>query len=150
MSRRFVEEPTQRTGGQASRPEGNEAATQRLFTQRGVTIIAPSVVEKIATRAAGETPGVGGIENSRLRRLMPLSGGEREPQAEAQVERERTAVDLTISVRYPEPVRQVAERVRQGVANRVRDLTGLAVTRVNVTVPELVVGDRRERQRRVE
>ena len=47
-------------------------------------------------------------------------------------------VALTMSVRYPVPVRTVATSVREHVASRVGELTGLEVVEVDITVPALV------------
>ena len=123
---------------------------QRLSTDRGVTTISPNVVEKIATRAAQEDPSVIGVEQSGIRQLIPIGGGQPEPRAEAEVQREQATVELTIRVSYPEPVRQVAERVRRRVADRVEELTGLSVAQVNITIPELIIGGGGGRQRRLE
>jgi len=112
-----------------------------LITERGHTIITPRVVEKIAGRAASEVDGVGGVQSSGLGRFADLfSGGDkREAEAHAEVDRASTAVDLVVSVRYPEPVGAVANRVRQHVVERIHELTGLRVGEVNITIPELVV-----------
>ena len=44
-----------------SAPVTTELPTSRLVTSRGETIIGATVVEKIATRAASEVDGVGGV-----------------------------------------------------------------------------------------
>ena len=112
-----------------------------LITDRGHTIITPRVVEKIAGRAASEVDGVGGVQSSGLGRFADLFTGsdKREAQAHAEVDRASTAVDIVVSVRYPEPVGAVANRVRQHVIKRLHELTGLRVGEVNITIPELVV-----------
>jgi len=112
-----------------------------LITDRGHTIITPRVVEKIAGRAASEVDGVGGVQSSALGRFADLFTGsdKREAQAHAEVDRASTAVDIVVSVRYPEPVGAVANRVRQHVIKRLHELTGLQVGEVNITIPELVV-----------
>ncbi len=128
-------------------PEPSAEATEdvpssdMLITERGHTIITPQVVEKIAGRAASEVDGVGGVQSSGLGRFADLFSGaeKRETQAHAEVDRASTVVDLVVSVRYPEPVGAVANRVRQHVIERLHELTGLRVGEVNVTIPELVV-----------
>lgn len=132
------------TGAIASSRAATEDPTPSsdlLITERGHTIITPRVVEKIAGRAASEVDGVGGVQSSGLGRFTDLfSGGDkRETQAHAEVDQASTAVDLVVSVRYPEPVGAVANRVRQHVIERLQELTGLRVGEVNVTIPELVV-----------
>lgn len=121
----------------------------RLRTPRGETTIAPNVVEKIATKAACEVDGVGGVVETGLGRLFPWVSGDTGTQASADVDVDTVALDLTFSVRYPDPVAAVARNVRQHVIDRLRALTGLSVTEVNITVAELVV-DRRQHRPRVQ
>ncbi|GEM_PF-794082 len=112
-----------------------------FITERGHTILSDRVVEKIAGKAASEVDGVGGVEGSGLSRLAGLFSSDddaRRAHAEADVDRASTSVDLTVSIRYPEPVGATADRVRDHVRARLQELTGLEVTEVNVTVPELV------------
>ncbi len=111
-----------------------------LVTSRGETIIAPTVVEKIATRAASEVDGVGGVLQTGLSRLLPWSVGDAAPaRASAEVGGENVTVDLTVNVLYPQPVGQVTNRVRAHVAQRLAELCGLRATEVNIAVPAFVV-----------
>ena len=110
-----------------------------LITGRGETIIAPMVVEKIATRAASEVDGVGGVLQTGLSRLLPWSLGDASPaRASAEVGAETVTVDLTVNVLYPEPVAVVTNGVRAHVTRRLAELCGLQATEVNITVPALV------------
>jgi uncharacterized alkaline shock family protein YloU len=102
--------------------------------ERGTTSIAPSVIEKIAGRAASEVRGVETAEPSALRRLLPFVDA---GAADAEVGHERAAVDVAISVRYPEPVWAKAAAVRERVVERVEELTGLRAMRVNVSVTQI-------------
>jgi uncharacterized alkaline shock family protein YloU len=99
--------------------------------ERGTTSIAPTVIQKIAGRAASEVRGVEAAEPSALRRFIPFVGA---GAADAEVGHERAAVDLAISVRYPEPIWAKAAAVRERVVERVQELTGLRAIRVNVSV----------------
>ena len=47
-------------------------------------------------------------------------------------------LDLQISVRWPASVPDTAAQVRQHVAARITELTGLHVTEVQITVTDLV------------
>ncbi|MDQ3569054.1 MAG: Asp23/Gls24 family envelope stress response protein [Actinomycetota bacterium] len=125
------------------------ATTEGLLTPRGETLIAPAVVEKIASKAATEVDGVGGVVQTGLGRLLPWVSGDGPAQAAADVHRDTVAVDLTVNVVYPEPVTKVTGNVRDHVAQRLAALTGLTTTEVNITVDELVV-ERRRTRRRVE
>lgn len=114
---------------------------------RGTTEISPAVVEKIAGRAAREVEGVslvtaGGI----AARIASLVGNEGRPSATADVGRTTSAIDLTVSIRYPQPILETAERVRSHVKQRVLELTGLEVQEVDITVSQLdAVGPPRRR-----
>ena len=119
-----------------------------LITSRGETIIAPTVVEKIATRAAAEVDGVGGVVETGLSRLLPWTvGGASPAQASAEVGAETVSVDLTVNVLYPEPVAAVTNEVRAQVVRRLAELCGLRATEVNIAVPALVTPPRRPRRR---
>lgn len=50
-------------------------------------------------------------------------------------------IEMFIAVTWPSPVTAVAETVRGTVAETVRELTGLRVTRVNVVVGPVVTGE---------
>ncbi|MFN2505134.1 MAG: Asp23/Gls24 family envelope stress response protein [Acidimicrobiales bacterium] len=112
-----------------------------LVTSRGETIIAPTVVEKIATRAASEVDGVGEVVETGLGRLLPWRIGDRS-SASAEVGTETVTVDLNVNVVYPQPVATVTNRVRAQVTRRLSELCGLAATEVNIVVPALVVPPR--------
>ena len=121
-----------------------------LITGRGETIIGPTVVEKIAARAASEVDGVGGVLQTGLSRLLPWSvGGGSPARASAEVGAETVTVDLTVNVVYPEPVAVVTNGVRDHVTRRLAELCGLRATEINIAVPALVA-PRRGARRRVE
>lgn len=117
-------------------------------TGLGRITVADGVVAKLASRAALEVDGVGASAPRVLGRELSGAGlgrlGVRSstlgalPASGAQVDGGLAFVDLTISVRYPAPVRQVAARVRERVRSRVEELTGLQVLEVDVKVPALV------------
>ena len=119
-----------------------------LVTSRGETIIGPTVVEKIATRAASEVDGVGGVLQTGLSRLLPWSVGDGSPaRASAEVGAETVTVDLTVNVVYPQPVAVVTNGVRDHVTRRLAELCGLRATEVNIAVPALVAPPRGARRR---
>ncbi len=118
-----------------------------LVTGRGETIIAPAVVEKIATRAASEVGGVGGVVQTGLSRLLPWTVGDAPAYASAEVGAETVTVDLTVNVVYPESVATVTNGVRAQVARRLAELCGLRATEINIAVPALVLPPRGTRRR---
>ncbi len=128
------------TGAPAGPPQAG------LITSRGETIISPTVVEKIANRAASEVDGVGGVVQTGLSRLLPWTVGS-ESHASAEVGTETVTVDLTVNVVYPEPVAMVTNGVRAQVTRRLAELCGLRATEVNIAVPALVVPPRGARRR---
>ena len=117
-------------------------------TELGRIDIAPGVVAKVAARAAAEVDDVGAAAPRVLGRDVSGAGLDRLgvrtdeigalPGSTAQVDGSLAFVALTMSVRYPVPVRQVAASVRAHVASRVGELTGLEVVEVDITVPALV------------
>ena len=130
-------------------PAEDTARIVGLLTPRGETTIAPLVVEKIASRAATEVDGVSDVVRAGLGRLLPWVSSDSSAQVAADVHEDTVTVDLTVNVRYPEPVRRVVANVRDRVAERLAALTGLTATEVNIVVDELVV-ERRDGRRRVE
>ncbi len=119
-----------------------------LVTSRGETIIAPAVVEKIATKAASEVDGVGGVLQTGLSRLLPWTvGGDSPARASAEVGGDTVTVDLTVNVVYPEPVATVTNAIRSQVTRRLSELCGLRATEVNIAVPALVTPPRGARRR---
>jgi uncharacterized alkaline shock family protein YloU len=131
-----------------SAPLTAELPTSPLVTSRGETIIGPAVVEKIATRAASEVDGVGGVVQTGLSRLLPWSIGDDGPaRAAAEVGTDTVTVDLTVNVLYPQPVATVTNEVRSQVIRRLSELCGLRATEVNIAVPALVTPPRGARRR---
>lgn len=141
---------------EAERPVEDPSSVDRLAasglrTDRGITTIAPAVVEKIAGRAATEIDGVGVVAPAGLRKLFSSTPDpDTPPEADARVGMERASVALTISVTYPAPVRATSTQVRAAVAQRVEQYTGLHVSWVDVTVAQLPTSDPWKSARRVE
>jgi len=99
---------------------------------RGRTEIPARVVEKIAVRAAAEQPAV-----------RPLGGrgpfGGAEPaRAHARLSGDTAVIRLAVALAYPVPLRSTAAELRARVAERVEELTGMSVPRVDIDVSELV------------
>jgi uncharacterized alkaline shock family protein YloU len=128
-----------------SRPQSVDAGGHPGGSERGTTTIAPVVFERLAACAAAEVAGVEGEVRTGIGRFLPWTSG---PSADASVEvaDDGVVLDLAFNVAYPEPVRQVAEQVRQHVATRGRSLTGRAVREVNITVLALVAPVRHRRR----
>lgn len=130
-------------------PPGSQPGEQGVGpTDLGTISVADAVVAKLASRAALEVDDVGAAAPRVLGKQ--LSGGPLDklgvrssqigalPASSAQVDGHLAFVDLTISVRYPASVRQVAAAVRDTVSSRVGQLTGLQIVEVDIKVPALV------------
>jgi uncharacterized alkaline shock family protein YloU len=117
--------------------EQGAPAAAALVSGRGETTIAPSVVATIAERAAREVDGVEVVSTGGLRGLIETLRPDRASGTRADVASQQTAVELTLAVSWPRPVRQVTDEVRRHVKARVHELTGYAVTDVDIVVDAL-------------
>jgi uncharacterized alkaline shock family protein YloU len=102
---------------------------------RGSLTIADRVVEKIAAVAAGEVDRASGIPRRLLGTTFGRPTSTTRPRASAKVDVTTVSLKVSVSVEYPAPVRDVAAEVRERVARRVYELTGLKVTEIDITVP---------------
>lgn len=124
---------------QADRPGRNELGTIR---------IADEVVIKIAARAAAENPDAGAAAARMLGRAVPGASrlpGVRDtdlqglPKTSVIVDGSKAYVTLELSVRWPASIPDVTGRVRRHVRDRVRELAGLDVDEVHITVADLAL-----------
>ncbi len=114
----------------------------------GAIHIADKVVGKLAACAAVELDGVGAAAPRLLGKSLDAVrpdrlGGRRTtldgvPKVGATVDGDTAFLELVVSVRWPLPVAQTCEQVRQHVTSRVEQLTGLNVGEVDVSVDALV------------
>lgn len=106
----------------------------------------PRVVAALARQAASEVPETGGVSSALLGRI---GVGSADPdgtgRSSAEIDGHLAFVSLTLSVRYPEPVRRVAAAVREHVRERVGAMTGLTVVEVDIRVPALTSASPRRR-----
>lgn len=124
----------------ARRTQEQEVVTSE--TSKGRTTIAESVVAKIAALAAKEVEGVdslGGMLSGALSGVVGRIRGDEHRTAGVGVEvgERQAAVDLSMTVRYPYPIHETAEAVRENVIDRIEAMTGLDVVEVNVAVADL-------------
>ena len=113
-------------------------------TELGMISINDRVVEKMAARAAVEIPDAGAAASRFLGRVTGAAAlGARTtsltalPKASADVDGLIVILDLSISVRWPASVPEVASAVREHVRSRVKELTGLTVAEVSISVTDL-------------
>ncbi|MFC9439658.1 Asp23/Gls24 family envelope stress response protein [Nocardia sp. NPDC057030] len=88
----------------------------------GVTTVAPRAVQRIVAQAAREVAGVGA-----------------DVRVDARVFANRTALDVRLPILYPSPVGRVTEACRAHLARRTSELTGLAVSGIDIEVTELTI-----------
>ena len=132
------------TGSTAVLPAPSGARPGR--TDLGMISLNDRVVEKMAARAAIEIPDAGAAASRFLGRSMAGASalGARQtsltdlPKTSADVDGSLVILDLSISVRWPASVPEVASAVRERVRSRVSELTGLTVTEVSISVTALV------------
>lgn len=124
------------------------AAGGRLETDLGVTTVSPLVCERIAARAAAEVEGVEVVPTG-VARMVPWPAGSPSAGASADVHGHTVSVEVAVEIRYPLPVAGTAREIRSRVTRRLRELSGLGVGDVTVTVTGLSTAGR-ERRRRVE
>jgi uncharacterized alkaline shock family protein YloU len=114
----------------------------------GMIRIADGVVTKIAARAAAENPNAGAAAARILGRAIPGASqlpGVRDtdlqglPKTSVIVDGSKAYVTLELSVRWPASIPDVTAQVRSHVRDRVRELAGLDVDEVHITVADLAL-----------
>ncbi len=146
-----TDEATTQGVGRAARPgagdgPGGNRGVEPAGDGHGTTTIAEAVVAKIAALAAREIDGVdslGGAISGALAGVVGRARGAEHRTAGVGVEvgTKQAAVDLTMKIRYPYPIHEVAEAVRQNVMDRIEAMTSLDVVEVNIAVTDLAFED---------
>jgi uncharacterized alkaline shock family protein YloU len=110
---------------------------------RGTTHIADKVVERIAARAVSEIDGATGAPRVILGQTLGSTTEKTSARASAQVDGDTVMIDVAMAVQWPSPIREVTSRVRERVAARVGELTGLSVLEVDIDVATLLTDEPR-------
>lgn len=96
-----------------------------------------NVIARMAEMAAAEIPGVAslGQRPASLKALIKRNGNTKS----VSVDTENGIINVTIYIKVEEEfkVNEVAERVQQGIKEKLQGMTGSAVTRVNVVVSDV-------------
>ena len=114
-----------------------------LQTENGQTVVADTVVYKIAGMAAREVSGVHDLGGGTARMVGALReripGGRVNVQQGISVEvgERQAAVDISIVAEYGVAIHELAEAIRKNIIVSVEAMTGLEVTEVNVTVHDV-------------
>lgn len=106
---------------------------------RGRLILPQKVVAKIAGQAASEGAAVGGSSGGVLG-FGAHPDLDARPRVDVELSGTTAVIELDLVVRYPTSIRQASERARQRVMDRVHQLAGVQVTRVDITVVSLHTG----------
>jgi uncharacterized alkaline shock family protein YloU len=118
----------------ATPPTHARAAGLTEAASRGETHIDPKVVERVAAEAVREIDNATGSP----RRVLGITLGSTEidtgAKISAQVDDDTALVEVTMTVIYPASVQQVTRQTRQHLRDRVKELTGISVQEVNITV----------------
>lgn len=90
-------------------------------TDRGTLTITDRTVERIAARALAE---VSGVDSGRPAKVSVSQSGD-------------AVLDVRLSISYPLSVSRTTSSARSHVTSRVEELTGVVVSRVDITVVSL-------------
>lgn len=118
-------------------------SSSALQTEHGQTVVADTVVSKIAGMAAREVSGVHDLGGGTARMVGALR--ERIPGGRVNVQQgisvevgdRQAAVDISIVAEYGVAIHELAEAIRKNIIVSVEAMTGLEVTEVNVTVHDV-------------
>lgn len=105
----------------------------------GRTTLADRAVERTATQAITEIADVGGTARRVLGGTVGGPAEERSAQVSATVDDTTASLRVRLSIAYPASVARTTQRVRSHLVQRLHELTGLTVTRVDITVTELYI-----------
>jgi uncharacterized alkaline shock family protein YloU len=108
--------------------DGSDAAN------RGKTRINPAVVEKVAAQAVHEIDHATGSTRRVLGITLGATDQDTRARVSAQVDDDTATIAITMTVIYPTSVQHVTRQTRQHVRERVRDLVGITVQEVDITV----------------
>jgi uncharacterized alkaline shock family protein YloU len=128
----------------------------QLDTGHGKTVIADTVVAKIAAAAAREIEGVhelvavgagatiAGFAGRLARTDIRVTG------VNVEVGQREAAVDLNVTIDYGVNIPRLAEAVRQNIMDRVQGMTGLVVKEVNINAADLYFAEEEAARQRVQ
>lgn len=108
---------------------------------RGRLVIADKVVQRIASRAAGDVEAV--TDN---RSGWSKVVGRSLPRTTAKVAGGHVRIGVDVAAAWPAPLGALSARVRDHVTERVETLTGMPVVAVDVTVVDVVHVDAEARR----
>ncbi|MEO7060897.1 MAG: Asp23/Gls24 family envelope stress response protein [Lapillicoccus sp.] len=116
-----------------------QAGTGRVPARtRGRLVLEKKVIERVAAKAATEsdTGLTGGVSGGFLGFGTHADLGAR-PATTVELVGRTATVQLEVTIAYPTPIRAATDAIRRQVTDRVHELTGVRVTRVDIAVSAL-------------
>lgn len=126
------------TSPRRSAPADLAGAGQRELRSRGRLILTSKVVEKVAGQAATEVGAARGRSGGVLG-IGSKADSNARPKVEVELAGEFADLAIAVGIAYPGSIRGAAQRIRNHVAARVHDLTGVRVRSVDVDVTFLTL-----------
>ena len=121
-------------GSEGSLPDDGPGLGSDVAGERGTTVILPRVVERVAAQAVREVSDTAGTGRRVLGYTVGVPEAQTQSTVRARVDGPEVSVDVAMTVIYPAPVLAVTRRARHHIIDRIVELTGLSVRRVNITV----------------
>ena len=128
-----------------------------LVTEHGRTVIADTVVAKIAGIATREVEGVADVGKGAaravgaIRERISAVGEDAASMGSVEVGERQAAVDVDLVAEYGIAIVDLAGAVRTNVIDAIERMTGLEVTEVNITVHDVAVeGEEEDKAERVQ
>lgn len=122
---------------------------RREVGDRGTTVLARKVLEKIAGQVAKDETDAGGTSGGFLG-IGAQADLSARPQATVELSGNVATLRVEVGLPYPVPLREAADRLRDRISGRVTELTGVEVRQVDVTVSWLVLDPPADARRRLQ
>lgn len=110
-----------------------ERRPRRAIEDRGSTSMSRRVLEKIASQVARDETAAGGTSGGFLGIGSKVDFTAR-PEASVELAGNIASLWVKVGLPYPVPLRTATQELRERIAGRVTDLTGVQVRQVDVTV----------------
>ncbi|MFQ6090947.1 MAG: Asp23/Gls24 family envelope stress response protein [Candidatus Bipolaricaulia bacterium] len=118
------------------REERRKSGASELVEELGRITISEEVITTIAELAVAEVKGLGEMKGSLADQVARVFGG-RGKGIETKLEDDTVRFKMRVSLRYGQPIPQVAQKIQETVARRVEEMTGLRVSGVDVYIQEI-------------
>ena len=106
---------------------------------RGQTVLATRVIEKIAAQVASDESSAGGSSGGFLG-IGTRADLSARPKASVELSGNIATLSVEVGMLYPVPLRQSTEALRNRIATRVTELTGVDVRQVDIRISWLATG----------